>query len=275
MQQAYRALRVVSEAQTIRMVLSTQPDELVLKELITACTRSPVGMVHQEASDGIKAIVLDFKPLVAVDSTEQLAEPAAPLVELTCSAVQTLAPPVLAVVRGTLSPAASALAHAADLTLAAHNALLTITDPECQHDQLIGEQAARLGYVTWSASSGDMDREMARILDMLREKSALALRHAKTSVRLGIESGGGQKNPCENNVPVKSQMIEPRENVEKSGGNGATPSPSPSLAPKAEQRQESLKQVNAFYLDSVMQTEDAHEGLHAFLEKRKAQWKNR
>ena len=64
-------------------------------------------------------------------------------------------------------------------------------------------------------------------------------------------------------------MIEPGENEEKSAGNGATPSP------KAEKRLEALKQVNAFYLDSVMQTEDAQEGLHAFLEKRKAQWKNR
>jgi 1,4-dihydroxy-2-naphthoyl-CoA synthase len=36
-----------------------------------------------------------------------------------------------------------------------------------------------------------------------------------------------------------------------------------------------LQQINAYYLAHVMPTEDASEGLHAFLEKRKPQWKNR
>ena len=37
MQQAYRALRVVAEAQTIRIVLSPHPGELMLRELSAAC----------------------------------------------------------------------------------------------------------------------------------------------------------------------------------------------------------------------------------------------
>ena len=37
MQQAYQALRVISEAQTVHIVLATRPGELMLKELHTAC----------------------------------------------------------------------------------------------------------------------------------------------------------------------------------------------------------------------------------------------
>src|SRR5438270_7064215 len=152
MQQAYRVLRVVSEAQTIRVVLSPQPDELTLSELITACTAVPVGP-PQQGIDGIKAVVLDFTSSAIAGEDVKPVEPPLASVEQARKAVLTLVPPVLAVVRNTLSSAASALAHAADLTLAAPDALLTITDPECQHDRLTGEQAARLGYVTWSASS--------------------------------------------------------------------------------------------------------------------------
>ncbi len=39
-------------------------------------------------------------------------------------------------------------------------------------------------------------------------------------------------------------------------------------------RLEALDQVNAFYLTRVMQSADAHEGLRAFLEKRRPEWKN-
>src|SRR5260370_36795579 len=55
MQQAYQAIRIVSEAQTIRVGLSNEPDELTLRELCTLCASLSGG-----ASDGIKAVVLDF-----------------------------------------------------------------------------------------------------------------------------------------------------------------------------------------------------------------------
>lgn len=56
MQQAYRALRVVAEAQTIRIVLDANPGELMLTELCTAC-----ASLNTAASNGVKAVVLDFK----------------------------------------------------------------------------------------------------------------------------------------------------------------------------------------------------------------------
>lgn len=272
MQQAYRVLRVVSEAQTIRMVLSSQPDELMLSELITACAAAPTGVDTQ--GDGIKAIVLDFKsspaqvahPVQAADGASPPSEPPPAIVERAREAVWKLAPPVLAVARSTLSPTASVLAHTSDLILAAHDAVLTITDPQCQHDRLTGEQAARLGYVTCSVPSGDIDAEMARMLDMLRDKSAIALRLAKASVRLVLPIGAPLIAP---ETSGGQQLIAPVE----TGGNGATLSPASTSS--ARQRLEALKQVNAFYLDSLMRTEDAQEGLHAFLEKRKAHWKNR
>jgi cyclohexa-1,5-dienecarbonyl-CoA hydratase len=36
-----------------------------------------------------------------------------------------------------------------------------------------------------------------------------------------------------------------------------------------------LDQVESLYLDDLMATEDAHEGLAAFLEERSPAWKNR
>ena len=56
MQQAYRVLRIVAEAQTIRIVLMLRPSELMLNELYSACSA-----LHTENSSGIKAVVLDFK----------------------------------------------------------------------------------------------------------------------------------------------------------------------------------------------------------------------
>jgi enoyl-CoA hydratase/carnithine racemase len=38
---------------------------------------------------------------------------------------------------------------------------------------------------------------------------------------------------------------------------------------------EGIAEVEKLYLNELMQTEDAHEGLHAFLEKRKPTWKNK
>src|SRR6266704_6380707 len=103
MQQAYRVLRIVSEAQTIRIVLVLAPDELMLQELCTACTA-----LNTESSSGIKAVVLDFKA-GAGPSPGAHATIAPGLIDATYKAVQGVEAPVLAVVRGTLSPAANAL----------------------------------------------------------------------------------------------------------------------------------------------------------------------
>lgn len=254
MQQAYRALRIVAEAQTIRIVLTTHPAELMLKELRTAC-----ATLDTESSSGVKAVVLDFvaslddgsaggtraylsprqgatrlpTPMGTLthkdgDSEDEAVSQAA--IDGACAAVRAVAQPVLAVVRSTLSAAACALVCAADLTLVAYDAMLTVPDATSGNDMLTGAQAARLGYVTWTVPVQHVSKEMERILDLLRGKSAVALRHAKASVRLGQ-------------------------------ADYAT-------------RLEALNQVNTFYLERVMQTADAHEGLRAFLEKRQPEWKN-
>ena len=235
MQQAYRVLRIVSEAQTIRMVLGSNPDELMLKELCTACTA-----LNTESSSGIKAVVLDFKVGTEATTAAQ-GRIAQDVIDAACRAVREVEAPVLVVVRGTLSGAASALVSAADLSLVAHDALISIADTHRQkgNGPYTGEQALRLGLINWSVPASNMDNEMARILDMLRENSAIALRLTKASVRLAAHA-------------------------QAAGSEGDVP---PDLA--------ALKQVNEFYLTRVMQTADAAEGLRAFLEKRKPQWKNR
>ena len=238
MQQAYRVLRVVAEAQTIRMVLTLSPDELMLKELCTACTD-----LHTEKSSGVKAVVLDFRTISDTHSTHSQStqnETVSPeIINVASAAVRALEPPVLAVVRSTVSAAASKLIGTADLALVARNAVLSVQEMgDSSHDTLTGKQALRLGYVTWSVPANDVDAEMERVLAMLREKSAVALRLTKASVRLG--SAQTTRRPQD-----------------------------------AAARLQALKQVNDFYLAQVMQTADAAEGLHAFLEKRKPRWKNR
>jgi enoyl-CoA hydratase/carnithine racemase len=220
MQQAYRALRIVAEAQTIRIVLSPHPGELMLRELSTACTT-----FDKQGSSGVKAVILDFSAGHTAAGTEGETMRQA-VIDDACAALRAVTQPVLAVARGALSPAASALVRDADLVLAAHEAVLVIPGD----DTLTGEQAARLGHVTWSVPTQSMDSETERILDMLRSKSAVALRFVKASVRMG------QK--------------------------------------EHQNRLEALDQVNAFYLTRVMQSADAHEGLRAFLEKRRPEWKN-
>ncbi len=157
---------------------------------------------------------------------------------------------MLAVVRGTLSPSAIELLTAADLSLVADDALLTIMPGITPHgpsgqdgagvervtepETLPGERAAQMGYVTWSAPTGGLNREMERVLNMLREKSGVALRLAKASLRLGQAEQEKQETPLE-----------------------------------------ALRRIHILYLSEVVLTQDANEGLRAFLEKRKPAWKNR
>jgi Enoyl-CoA hydratase/isomerase len=226
MQQSYRALRIIAEAQTIRIVLAPEPDELMLNELCVLC-----DSLHTESSSGIKAIVLDFNPtavhLVAHSSQVTMTHTST-IVGNAYSAIRALSQPVLAVVRATPSQPACLLMKAADLTLVAENAALMILEKE--EEKLTGLQSLRLGYITWSVSVHDINKHMERVLDLLRTKSAIALRHAKASVRIA-------------------------------NSNHAT-------------GLQALEQVNAFYLTDLMQTHDAKEGLKAFLEKRKPDWKN-
>ena len=229
MQQSYRALRIIAEAQTIRIVLAPEPDELMLNELCILC-----DSLHTESSSGIKAVVLDFNPTVAqlvAHSSQVTTVRVSTNLESACTAVRSINQPVLAVVRATLSQPACLLIQSADFTLVAENAQLVISNGgEGEEDTLTGSQALRLGYITWSASVNEINKSMERILDLLRAKSAIALRYTKASVRLA--------------------------NSDDAMGL------------------EALQQINTLYLTQLMQTHDAQEGLQAFLEKRKPNWKN-
>src|SRR5438045_8603988 len=179
MQQAYQALRIVSEAQTIRIVLAAQPDELYMQELCTACASFSTA-----GSEGINAVVLDF--IGAEEKNEKDSISRLPTnVEQAYNAVRAVAQPVLAVARDTLSPAASRLICAADFTLVAEHALLTIGSEDSEDETLHGAQAARLGYVTWSVPASDINKEMGRIRNQLGEKSAMALRLTKARASRG------------------------------------------------------------------------------------------
>src|SRR5215470_6670873 len=181
MQQAYRALRIVTEAQTIRIVLAPDPGELMLSELCTAS-----ASLSTESSTGIKAVVLDFNA-----AANQFTEPGlrdtikgtSIIAEQASAAIRGIAQPVLAVVRVTLSKTACKLMHAADFILVAEDAELVFSN-EGEEDTLTGSQAARLGQVTWSAPANDLNKRMEYILDLLRAKSASALRLTKASVHL-------------------------------------------------------------------------------------------
>src|SRR5712691_657005 len=259
MQQAYLVLVFMSVAKKIRILLVLALDVLMLRELCIVC-----AALNTESSSGIKAVVLDFETKADTSGTENAAFSPDTL-NKACTAVLAVEAPVLAVVRGKLSAAASALVHAADLSLLAHDAVLMVQDMEDHNNHpgdgraishvgndridpynvhrsdpegYTGAQALRLKLITWSVPANDINAEMERILDMLRGKRAVALRHTKASVRLAAHAINLQQE-------------------------------------KAPARLEALKQVNEFYLAQVMQTADASEGLHAFLEKRKPEWKNR
>jgi len=210
----------------MRIVLAPDPHVLMLSELRTAC-----ASLATQSSSGIKAVVLDFNPanqLTEHGSQDTIKHPSA--IGEASAAIRAIPQPVLAVARATLSKTASMLIQAADFTLVAEDARLIVSGQAGEEDTLTGAQAVRLRQVTWSAPAGDLNKHMERILDLLRAKSAVALRLAKASVNLA--------------------------------------------AAKHASHLEALQQVNEFYLSQVMQTHDAQEGLQAFLQKRKPNWKN-
>jgi enoyl-CoA hydratase/carnithine racemase len=239
MQQAYRVIRVVAESQTVRIMLASSLTTQVLRELQSAC-----AAFNADSGSEVKAVVLDFGSSagVASDKSDVVAQVD---VQRACAAVRDVAQPVLAVVRDVLSVEASALAQAADLLLMAHSAALTLPTTgkdaggKGSYEVITGTQAIRNKYTTWSVTAGNIPAEMERILDILREQSAVTLRYAKASVNIGTQRPGTGEQEA-----------------------SAT-------------RLEALKAVNAFYLTHVMQTADAAEGLQAFLTKRKPQWHNR
>ena len=225
MQQAYQALRVISEAQTVHIVLTTRPGTIMLTEL-----RSASQALQTSSSDGIKAVILDFTAHTDQQNEDQAGLSEA--LELARLAVHAIPQPVLGVVRADLAETACILLAETDLTLVANEAELCLSSTS--GEKISGAVAARVGHAAWSAPGLNLEQEMKRILDLLRSKSALALRNAKASTRLAPTASAG------------------------TGEQAAA-----------------LRQVNQFYLENVMATHDAREGLEAFAAKRAPRWQNR
>jgi enoyl-CoA hydratase/carnithine racemase len=238
MQQAYRAIRVVAEAQTVRISLAADPHALMLRELAAACKA-----FGAESGSDVKAVILDIGALSGAEAAR--AEPITPeIAGQAVAALQAVAPPVLAVAHGALSAPSAALVQAADLALMADTATLTIPAPmPSAYETIMGREALQKGFVTWVVESSRLGAEQERVLDRLRDKSALALRLAKASLNLSTRV---------------QQAVEAQGRMETSTARLAA-----------------LQEVNDFYLEQVAQTADATEGLRAFLEKRPPQWKNR
>jgi hypothetical protein len=238
MQQAYRAIRVVAEAQTVRISLAAIPSALMLRELAAAC-----AAFGAESGSDVKAVILDVGALSGAEAARD--EPIIPeIAGQAVGAIQAIAPPVLAVARGALSASATALVQAADLALMADMATLTIPAPiPGAYETIMGREALQKGFVTWVVEGQQLGAELERVLDLLRHKSALALRFAKASINLAARV---------------QQAVEAQNRMETSTARLAA-----------------LQEVNDFYLEQVAQTADAAEGLRAFLEKRPPQWKSR
>src|SRR5579872_5484519 len=166
MQQAYRAIRVIAEAQTVRISLAAAPSALMLRELAAAC-----AAFDAQSSSDVKAVILDSGALSGVEAAQD--DPVTPeAVRQVEAVVQTIAPPVLAVARGALSAAATALVQTADLALMSDTATLTVlTDTASAYETIMGRAALQKGYVTWVVESHALNNELDRVLDRLRDKS--------------------------------------------------------------------------------------------------------
>lgn len=237
MQQAYRAIRVVAEAQTVRISLAADPSALMLRELEAAC-----AAFGAESGSDVKAVILDIGALSSGGAASD--DPVtSEIVGRTTSAVQAVAPPVLTVARGSLSAEATALVQAADLALMADTATLTIpANKPGAYETIMGREALQKSLVTWVVEGSRLGAELERVLDLLRDKSSLTLRLAKTGINLAARV---------------QQAVEAQDRMETSAA-----------------RLVALQEVNDFYLEQVAQTADAAEGLRAFLEKRPPRWKN-
>ncbi len=265
MQQAYRALRILAEAQTVRMMLTSAPGALLLSELGSAC-----AALKSESSLGLTCLVLDIAA-GEQPAEERMRNRIADEVALrreaerVAAAVRAVPQPVLAVVRETPSEAASILVQAADLVLVARQAALLIPEARTggSPERLPGEQAVMLGHATWCVSAETIDTRLEEILALLRKQSALALRNARAAVRLALRvlpPADGRQYPYLRLLTPDGLSSEHEDEQVR-------------LLHEGRARLEALRQVNAFYLAEVMRTDDAQEGLRAFLEKRVPRWK--
>lgn len=186
MQQAYRSVRVVAETETIRIVLPTRLNELTLQELRAVCTT-----MQTEGSTGIKALILDFSAKENQESpvVTSLGEALAEARE----ALEAVPAVVISVLRGSAEREICELMQSTDLILAAHEATLCVSTivPDGEDlDVVNGQEALRLGLVNQTVAESQLKAALAKTLDLLRPKSAIALRLAKVALRLARNSKG-------------------------------------------------------------------------------------
>lgn len=153
-----------------------------------------------------------------------------------CQTLHAIPQPVLAIVRTSLADIACRLSAEADMLLVAHEA--EVCWPARQENEEASSEQSIGGRAAVRLGYATWTAP-AREIDREAQR-ILAMLRAKSAAALRLAKASVRM------------------------GHQATASP---LA--------MLHQVNRLYLEGVMATEDAREGLHAFLEKRQPRWKNR
>lgn len=190
MQQAYRSIRVVAETETIRIVLPTRLNESTLQELRSVC-----ATLQTEGSSGIKALVLDF---TATEAQSQEVPPTTSLDESlkdACAALDAVPVVSIAVLRGSAEREICELIQSTDLILAASEATIcasAIIPGRKDIDVVNGEEALRLRLVNQVVAESQLKATLAKTLDLLRPKSAVALRMAKVALRQARNSSASR-----------------------------------------------------------------------------------
>ena len=195
----------------------------------------------------------------------------------TVAALRAVPAPVVVAVQGRCLGGGLELALAGDLLVAGEGALLGVPEirlgvfppaacvqlPRLASPGLAAEMiltgepvdaatAAREGLVRRVVPDEDVQEEATALARTLSHLSGAALREAKRALRAGMEEG-----PRGGTVPVGP------------GPDGSAPGAGPAGWDAA------MAEASRIYLEELMRTADAGEGLRSFMEKRQPEWSHR